>query len=800
MTVGLDFSKAMHHKSMTEQNLNAQLQHIQEEAVKSHDELLNLAQSRIQEAGENSDNVIKQWSGAYSQLEAEKRRADTEVLQRTRELEQLSKILEQCQGELRVTHGNLQSITQENVMLKNNPQSTFTLPTAPSYTSHPGPLAMDADNSPLLLSPSATSPDQASSIGRSLSQAASKLQNMPMMVPPFPGALGSGIGGVDLQSDPGPSASNAPSVSAFSHSGVPIPPGLNLATGTRQTTVVLPPGGNQSSSAASGSQRPPHQPNLSTNPGAPGSGGGGGGGDDDPNKDDKDNVSRSSKGKKEKREKEKKEKKRKDKKSKREPSASSGGGGGSSGGGSGSSSSSSASSSSSHKSRRSSRRQPKSKEFSLNALPDIPGFRAWLNTVENKVISSIDLDNTVIYKWIAKACDYTLTDASVRKVPKRFRKADAHLRSALDDILKGQMGRECNLMVEEAKKKEGRILGGFEVLRAIGRYYQTHEDLGVEHTLEDLQAIKFQGDNNLRAMMISWRKVCAAVKASVDEKLLEQMFLRLIQQSTVMANDVAHYHRLPRGHADKNREYLEGLVWTYLDRQLKSKNREVEQNALNNNNPRRTAPTVSAASPLDGALGSVNEVPCEFHFQYNGKRAPCKFGDSCNKSHDRGVYNAYMKKYPNLKPKAKPKPSPKPDRGRPNSRDRGSDRGRSSSAGRGSRDRDGSRGRPRTRSAGAVSNPSQRSTGSIPPSKCCRIHLFHVVNGGPACTRQPCRYPHPTNITKEDNQWAKARKRQGRDHSPACGSVTSESEGERKPGTPGKKKKKKNKKGKKEDK
>lgn len=176
MIISPDFKQITYDKSVTEQNLNAQLRQIQEEAVKSHDELLNLAQSRIKEASESSEGIIKQWSSAYSQLESEKRRADTEVLQRTREFEQLSKVLEQCQSELRVANGNLQTVFQENTVLKNNPQSAFTLPTASSYTSHPGPLAMDADDSPLLLSPSVSSPDQASSIGRSLSQAAARLQ------------------------------------------------------------------------------------------------------------------------------------------------------------------------------------------------------------------------------------------------------------------------------------------------------------------------------------------------------------------------------------------------------------------------------------------------------------------------------------------------------------------------------------------------------------------------------------------------------------------------------------------------
>ena len=64
---------------------------------------------------------------------------------------------------------------------------------------------------------------------------------------------------------------------------------------------------------------------------------------------------------------------------------------------------------------------------------------------------------------------------------------------------------------------------------------------------------------------------------------------------------------------------------------------------------------------------------------------------------------------------------------------------------------------------------------------------MHLVHGTPKCTRDPCKYTHPTRVTKEDHEWAKKRKKGGRDHSPACGSVQSGSDGDNQQGGGGRK-------------
>ena len=41
------------------------------------------------------------------------------------------------------------------------------------------------------------------------------------------------------------------------------------------------------------------------------------------------------------------------------------------------------------------------------------------------------------------------------------------------DILKGEMNREVNLLMEETKQGEARLLKGIEIYRVIAHYYRT---------------------------------------------------------------------------------------------------------------------------------------------------------------------------------------------------------------------------------------------------------------------------------------------------------------------------------------
>ena len=150
-------------------------------------------------------------------------------------------------------------------------------------------------------------------------------------------------------------------------------------------------------------------------------------------------------------------------------------------------------------------------------------------------------------------------------------------------------------------------------------------------------------------------------------------------------------------------------------------------------------------------------------------------------------YNEYMRKNPHMKALVR-KPSPTRDstgsrKGRDQSKkDKKETRSRDSSQRGRTQTRNGSgSSRSRTPSAGAQSTKGDKGgkgqgrATSIPPSKGCKAHILHSVLGWKACTRQPCSYNHPTEISEEDKKWAKQQQKGSntRRNSPAAASPAS---------------------------
>ena len=90
------------------------------------------------------------------------------------------------------------------------------------------------------------------------------------------------------------------------------------------------------------------------------------------------------------------------------------------------------------------------------------------------------------------------------------------------------------------------------------------------------------------------------------EEMLQAMFLTEIEKSQVMTNDVAHWRRKAKGDPDRTRVYLEGMVWTYLGRELRKSNRIQESEGLS----RRLHRGAAKAAAVGGVpLGNAPPPP-----------------------------------------------------------------------------------------------------------------------------------------------------------------------------------------------
>ena len=283
-----------------------------------------------------------------------------------------------------------------------------------------------------------------------------------------------------------------------------------------------------------------------------------------------------------------------------------------------------------------------------------------------------------------------------------------------------------------------------------------------------------------------------------------------------MYNDLCHFRRMPADDPNRNRAYLESLVWAHLNRELQKQVCNQRDGALNRALSTHNSPLGSkraaAVTPLDTGFTVANhakDFPCKFFFRWDYKLGPCT-RRNCPHSHKKPDFDRFMKEHPNLRqtimtggsndnanparggggggggqqtggrlgrPARKKKTnnrSPTPAR----SNSRGSNRSPSGRSG------NNPRGRSPTRAAGAQKSPRTASGNQIPPSGCCRLHLFHLCLNHKKCPHNPCRYPHPASATDEDKSWAQKHGKgaQPRRNSPAVAASRSTTpNGTRKP-------------------
>ena len=105
------------------------------------------------------------------------------------------------------------------------------------------------------------------------------------------------------------------------------------------------------------------------------------------------------------------------------------------------------------------------------------------------------------------------------------------------------------------------MLKGVQILRHVYLYYRTNADLGVQHTIEDLMAVKFQGDAKLRQFLNSFRETLMAIPEKLPEKLVEQMFVTQLEKSEKLKLDINYYKRVDKDHPDRSRAFLTRRAW-----------------------------------------------------------------------------------------------------------------------------------------------------------------------------------------------------------------------------------------------
>ena len=85
-------------------------------------------------------------------------------------------------------------------------------------------------------------------------------------------------------------------------------------------------------------------------------------------------------------------------------------------------------------------------------------------------------------------------------------------------------------------------------------------------------------DDKLSQFIQTWESVLAGMKEELPASTMEVLFLMQLRTSKVLKEEIAHYDRVEKGHADKSYEYLVKTLKRYLERKRQERNRhEVER-------------------------------------------------------------------------------------------------------------------------------------------------------------------------------------------------------------------------------
>ncbi len=81
------------------------------------------------------------------------------------------------------------------------------------------------------------------------------------------------------------------------------------------------------------------------------------------------------------------------------------------------------------------------------------------------------------------------------------------------------------------------------------------------YNLQDLMAVRWAGDDHLPKFLDKWDTVTEGMgPETIQEKTLRDLFLEQVSHSTVLAEDVAHYHRLKPTDENKTLDFLRDAV------------------------------------------------------------------------------------------------------------------------------------------------------------------------------------------------------------------------------------------------
>ena len=146
--------------------------------------------------------------------------------------------------------------------------------------------------------------------------------------------------------------------------------------------------------------------------------------------------------------------------------------------------------------------------------------------------------------WIKEVQSPDSTFESLADTPERFHTLDNLLAVALMNVLPPPLKLKVNRK-EALLDKDDRLMTGRQILYMVRESFRTEAHMDVFYNLQDLMAVRWVGDDQMPKFLEKWDTVTEGMgPETIQEKTLRYLFLEQVSHSTVLAEDVAHYHRL----------------------------------------------------------------------------------------------------------------------------------------------------------------------------------------------------------------------------------------------------------------
>ena len=93
---------------------------------------------------------------------------------------------------------------------------------------------------------------------------------------------------------------------------------------------------------------------------------------------------------------------------------------------------------------------------------------------------------------------------------------------------------------------------GRQILYMVRESFRTEAHMDVFYNMQDLMAVRWAGDDHMQKFLEKWDTVTEGMgPETIHEKTLRDLFLEQVSCSTVLQEDVAHYHRLKPTYENK---------------------------------------------------------------------------------------------------------------------------------------------------------------------------------------------------------------------------------------------------------